>query len=41
MEDYFKQQRRMAMLYDVIVFVGFAFILFVIICRLVILTIGL
>lgn len=41
MEDFFKQQKRLNMLFDVIVVLGFAFTLFVIICRLLILAIGL
>ncbi len=39
MKDYFKQQRRMNMLYDAIVFVGIAFALFVITCRIILIAV--
>ena len=41
MEDFLKQQRRMNMFFDALIFMGIAFALFAIICRVLILTIGL
>jgi hypothetical protein len=39
MNDFFKQQRRMNMLYDAITFVGIALVIFVIICRIILIAV--
>lgn len=40
MKEFFKQQRRMNMLYDAVCFVGFAFILFLVICRIILIAVN-
>lgn len=39
MNDFFKEQRRMGMLYDAFTFVGIAFAVFVIICRIILIAV--
>jgi hypothetical protein len=39
MEDFFKQQRRMNMFYDAFTFVGIAFGIFIIICKIILIAV--
>jgi hypothetical protein len=40
MKDYYKQQRRMDVLHDILVFTGIAFGIFILICRIILIAVG-